>query len=92
MPNYSEKNTETTPQLLLDNVSLKTPIASNYLLENISFQVHKGDRIAIVGPSGAGKTTWDNTVHKIIPICYILVKAVNLILLFLIFMFKIYFL
>ena len=57
MPNYSDKNTETTPQLLLDGVSLKTPIASNYLLENISFQVHKGDRIAIVGPSGAGKTT-----------------------------------
>lgn len=57
MPNYSENNTETTPQLRLDGVSLKTPIASNYLLENISFQVHKGDRIAIVGPSGAGKTS-----------------------------------
>ena len=57
MPNYSENDTEITPQLRLDNVSFKTPIASSYLLENISFQVHKGDRIAIVGPSGAGKTT-----------------------------------
>lgn len=57
MPNYSENGTEISPQLLLDNVSLKTPIASSYLLDNISFQVHKGDRIAIVGPSGAGKTT-----------------------------------
>ncbi len=57
MPNYSEHSTEITPQLRLDGVSFKTPIAPNYLLENISFQVHKGDRIAIVGPSGAGKTT-----------------------------------
>jgi D-methionine transport system ATP-binding protein len=57
MPNYSENHTDTTPQLRIENVSLKTPIAPNYLLDNISFQVHKGDRIAIVGPSGAGKTT-----------------------------------
>jgi D-methionine transport system ATP-binding protein len=57
MPNYSENNTETTAQLRVDGVSLKTPIASNYLLENISFQVEKGDRVAIVGPSGAGKTS-----------------------------------
>ncbi|HBK99042.1 MAG TPA: cobalt ABC transporter [Microcoleaceae bacterium UBA10368] len=57
MPNYSENHTEITPQLRIENVSFKTPIASNYLLDNISFQVHKGDRIAIVGPSGAGKTT-----------------------------------
>jgi D-methionine transport system ATP-binding protein len=57
MPNYSENHTETMPQLRLDGVSLKTPIASSYLLDNISFQVNKGDRVAIVGPSGAGKTT-----------------------------------
>ncbi|MEG4998625.1 ABC transporter ATP-binding protein [Microcoleus sp. B4-D4] len=57
MPNYSQNNTETIPQLRVDGVSLKTPIASSYLLDNISFDVHKGDRIAIVGPSGAGKTT-----------------------------------
>ncbi len=57
MPNYSENNTETNPQLRIDNVSFKTPIASSYLLDNISFQVQKGDRVAIVGPSGAGKTT-----------------------------------
>ncbi|TAE94842.1 MAG: ATP-binding cassette domain-containing protein [Oscillatoriales cyanobacterium] len=57
MPNYSENNTEITAQLRVDGVSVKTPIASSYLLDNISFQVHKGSRVAIVGPSGAGKTT-----------------------------------
>ncbi|TAG97447.1 MAG: ATP-binding cassette domain-containing protein [Oscillatoriales cyanobacterium] len=57
MLNCSENNTEINSQLRIDGVSFKTPIAPNYLLENISFQVHKGDRIAIIGPSGAGKTT-----------------------------------
>lgn len=57
MLNYSENDTETTPQLRIEDISLKTPIASSYLLENISFQVDKGDRMAIVGPSGAGKTS-----------------------------------
>ncbi len=57
MPNYSENHPETTPQLRIEGVSFKTPIAPNYLLDNISFQVRQGDRMAIVGPSGAGKTT-----------------------------------
>ena len=65
MPNYSENHTETTAQLRVDGVSVKTPIASSYLLDNISFQVQKGDRIAIVGPSGAGKTTLLRLLNQI---------------------------
>ncbi|MFM9267612.1 ATP-binding cassette domain-containing protein [Tychonema sp. BBK16] len=57
MLNYPDNNTEISPQLRVESVSLKTPIAPSYLLDNISFQVRQGDRIAIVGPSGAGKTT-----------------------------------
>lgn len=44
-------------QLWLEQVNLKGSTGSQYILENISFNVFQGDRIAIVGPSGAGKTS-----------------------------------
>ena len=46
-----------TAQLRLDQVSLSGSVGSHYLLKNISFEVSAGDRIAIIGPSGAGKTS-----------------------------------
>ncbi|MGK7921843.1 MAG: ATP-binding cassette domain-containing protein [Trichodesmium sp.] len=45
------------PQILLDKVSLISPVHSHYLLKDISFAVEKGARVAIVGTSGAGKTS-----------------------------------
>ncbi|HLO52594.1 MAG TPA: ATP-binding cassette domain-containing protein [Kamptonema sp.] len=48
---------EGTPQLQLEKVSVTAPLASNYLLEDISFKVAKGDRVGIFGASGAGKST-----------------------------------
>lgn len=44
-------------QLRLQQVSLSASIGSQDLLQDISFDVAQGDRIAIVGPSGAGKTS-----------------------------------
>ncbi|HEY9620302.1 MAG TPA: ATP-binding cassette domain-containing protein [Crinalium sp.] len=44
-------------QLWLEQVSLKGTLGGYYLLNDISFDVAQGDRIAIVGPSGAGKTS-----------------------------------
>lgn len=49
--------TRNNPQLRLDAVSLAAPVGLSYLLQNISFEVFSGERIAIVGPSGAGKTS-----------------------------------
>lgn len=46
-----------TAQLRLKQVSLSALVGSNYLLKDISFEVSAGDRIAIIGPSGAGKTS-----------------------------------
>jgi manganese/iron transport system ATP-binding protein len=43
------------PILSVENLSLKYP--SGYAIENISFEVKKGERLAVVGPNGAGKST-----------------------------------
>lgn len=45
------------PLLQLEQVSLAAPLGSSYLLQDISLAVEKGDRLAIIGPSGAGKTS-----------------------------------
>lgn len=41
----------------LERVNLTASVGSQYLLKDISFEVLPGDRLAIVGPSGAGKTS-----------------------------------
>ncbi len=45
------------PQLQLAQVSLAAAEGRVSLLQNISFQVAAGEFVAIVGPSGAGKTS-----------------------------------
>lgn len=45
------------PDISLKNVSFKYSAASNFALQNISLEVKSGQQVAIVGPSGAGKTT-----------------------------------
>ena len=45
------------PILKLQEVSLVASIGSALLLQNISFSVHRGEKIALIGASGAGKTT-----------------------------------
>jgi D-methionine transport system ATP-binding protein len=44
-------------QLRLQQVSLVSGIGSHYLLQDISCEILRGDRIALIGPSGAGKTS-----------------------------------
>jgi len=44
-------------QLAFENVTFKHQSASSPALTGISFEVDRGDTIAFVGPSGAGKTT-----------------------------------
>lgn len=39
------------------NVSFKYPANHAYVLKNISLEVNPGDTVALVGPSGVGKTT-----------------------------------
>lgn len=53
--------TPTSPQLQLKQVNLVTSVGNVAtgmpILLNISFEVFPGDRLAVIGPSGAGKTS-----------------------------------
>jgi ATP-binding cassette subfamily C protein CydC len=47
----------TTPGLCVEDLSFRYFNESPYVLNNVNFCLGKGQRVAIVGPSGAGKTT-----------------------------------
>ena len=46
------------------NVSFKYPDADEYLLENISFKVGKGETVAFIGSTGSGKSTLINLIPR----------------------------
>lgn len=46
------------------DVSFKYPDADEYLLENISFKVNKGETIAFIGSTGSGKSSLINLVPR----------------------------
>lgn len=66
--------TDVKGKIDFDNVYFKYPEAGEddpYVLENINFSVDVGENIALVGPSGAGKTT----ISKLIPRFYDISKG-----------------
>lgn len=46
------------------NVSFKYPDADEYMLENISFKVNRGEVIAFIGSTGSGKSSLINLVPR----------------------------
>ena len=61
------------------NVSFKYPDADEYLLEDISFKVNKGETIAFIGSTGSGKSTLINLVPRFYDVTEgeVLVDGVN---------------
>lgn len=55
---------ETIELLEFNNVSFKYPDASDRVLEDISFKAKKGQTIAVIGATGAGKTTLINLIPR----------------------------
>lgn len=48
---------EEIKSITFSHVFFKYPKTENYILEDISFTIHKGEKISVVGLNGAGKTT-----------------------------------
>ena len=53
-------------ELVFDQVGLRLPGVERPLLDDVVLQVHAGESLALVGPSGAGKTTLMRMVPRLI--------------------------
>ncbi|WP_298860865.1 ABC transporter ATP-binding protein [uncultured Gimesia sp.] len=60
----SISKSEIKGRITFENVSFQYPNTQQYALEEISLEVEPGETIALVGPSGAGKTTFCNLVAR----------------------------
>ncbi|QDT41562.1 Putative multidrug export ATP-binding/permease protein [Gimesia alba] len=55
---------EITGRITFENVGFQYPGSEQFALEEVSLDVDPGETIALVGPSGAGKTTFCNLVAR----------------------------
>lgn len=64
-PDINKSNLQpTTDELVFDNVTFKYPLAEEAALSNISFNVKKGETLAVIGSTGSGKSTLINLIPK----------------------------
>jgi ABC-type multidrug transport system fused ATPase/permease subunit len=61
--NNENKNNKSI--IFIDNVSVKYPKTNSYILRNLSLHINKGDKLAIVGHVGSGKTTLIKLILKL---------------------------
>lgn len=51
-------------EIVFDNVSFEYPDDHNKVFANLNLSIHAGEKLAIVGPSGGGKTTLCNLIPR----------------------------
>lgn len=64
----TESATDTTPLLEFRNVTFRYDNAESPALENISFTVHHGETLTIMGDIGSGKSTITNLIPRLFSI------------------------
>ena len=64
----TESATDTTPLLEFRNVTFRYDNAESPALENISFTVHHGETLTIMGDIGSGKSTITNLIPRLFAI------------------------
>ncbi|HOP09849.1 MAG TPA: ATP-binding cassette domain-containing protein, partial [Candidatus Methanofastidiosa archaeon] len=55
------------PPIKVRDLSFSYPHSPREIIKNVSFDVEKGEFLAIIGPSGCGKSTLCYTLNGIIP-------------------------
>lgn len=51
-------------EIIFENVSFEYPDDHNIIFTNLDLKIEKGEKVAIVGPSGGGKTTLCNLIPR----------------------------
>lgn len=51
-------------EIRFENVDFEYPDDKNTVLQNLNLEIHAGEKVAIVGPSGGGKTTLCNLIPR----------------------------
>ncbi|MFC6464254.1 ABC transporter ATP-binding protein [Marinilactibacillus sp. GCM10026970] len=64
-PKNPKKLTDTDVSVQFDNVSFRYHGAEATALEGINFTLNKGERLAIIGGTGSGKTTLANLISRL---------------------------
>lgn len=62
-----EKKIILNNEISIRNLSFKYPTGEDYILQNISFEIKKNTSVALIGASGAGKTTMADIMLGALP-------------------------
>jgi len=63
-PKDNDLNLNLKNNIRISKMSFKYPSSTKLILKNINLEIHNGERIALVGYSGAGKTTLMNLLPR----------------------------
>ena len=66
-PNFKISLGEKSAKLVVEAKNIIKKFGENEIIQDFTFSIQRGDRIAVVGPNGIGKTTLINLLLKKIP-------------------------